>query len=307
MADAILADVESSGIYQIRNLVNGKRYIGSAVRIKSRWATHVSELNSGKHGNRYLLSSWRKYGPSAFAFEVIENCEKSSLIEREQFWMDLENPEYNLSPTAGSCLGVRHSDEVRRKRSERNKGNKFSAGRKMTKKNKDAIIRSNMARRGIPRDPEAVRKTAEAHRGMKRSEETRRRISIAKTGKKMPPRSQECRDKLSVALRGRPKPKHVLDALFAGRAKRVFTDEQRAALSESVRRQYQNGVRCREKSPAHREKIARSVASLEDWQVAEIRRELEMGERGTVLSVRYGVTKGTISRIKHRKIYKWVA
>ncbi len=47
MAEAILADLESSGIYQIRNLVNGKRYIGSAKCFRVRWISTLAIYGLG--------------------------------------------------------------------------------------------------------------------------------------------------------------------------------------------------------------------------------------------------------------------
>lgn len=41
-----------AGIYEIRNTVNGKRYIGSTVNFKRRWWAHrakLSEAHKGKH------------------------------------------------------------------------------------------------------------------------------------------------------------------------------------------------------------------------------------------------------------------
>lgn len=43
-----------AGIYEICNTVNGKRYIGSSVRIKERWRDHRSALDGGKHENQKL-------------------------------------------------------------------------------------------------------------------------------------------------------------------------------------------------------------------------------------------------------------
>jgi hypothetical protein len=37
-----------------------------------------------------------------------ENC-----VKREQYYIDLLKPEYNILPTAGSWLGNKHSDESR--------------------------------------------------------------------------------------------------------------------------------------------------------------------------------------------------
>jgi group I intron endonuclease len=51
-----------SGIYQIKNLVSGKLYVGSAVNIARRWNGHVSDLNAQKHRNQILQRSWDKYG-----------------------------------------------------------------------------------------------------------------------------------------------------------------------------------------------------------------------------------------------------
>jgi group I intron endonuclease len=205
MADAILSDASASGIYQIRNLRNGKRYIGSAVCFRKRWAVHGSGFKNGNHPNRFLMRSWSEHGSDAFVFEIIETCAVEDLIQREQHWIDSACPEYNLSPTAGNCLGVRHSEETRRKRSELNRGNKFCVGRKPSAKCLAAVSAANRARKGYKRSPESVELTASAHRGMKRSAETRRRISEAMRGKKRAPRSEEHKANLSSALKGRRK------------------------------------------------------------------------------------------------------
>ena len=109
---------KNCGIYKITNTVTGKFYIGSAVNIKIRWAVHRSQLGANKHHNRHLQNSWNKHGEYSFTFEVLECCEKERLIEREQFYIDNEKPAYNISPTAGNSLGVKRTDETKRKMSE---------------------------------------------------------------------------------------------------------------------------------------------------------------------------------------------
>jgi len=119
-----------SGIYCICNLVNGKLYIGQAADFKLRWRGHISRLNRGsKYSNPHLLAAWKKYGPEAFVFEVIEYVpkDKELLKEREQYWMDYLNVTddgvgYNIFPTAGSPLGVKRTEEFKQKRSEDMKG-----------------------------------------------------------------------------------------------------------------------------------------------------------------------------------------
>jgi group I intron endonuclease len=124
MAVTILA---ASGIYAITNKVNGKKYIGSACHLKNRWKTHKSRLNLGQHHSAKLQNAWRKHGSDSFTFDVIEYVDdKNDLIAREQDWIDHYNAAspsgYNVSPTAGNCLGVRHGDEVKAARSAILKG-----------------------------------------------------------------------------------------------------------------------------------------------------------------------------------------
>jgi group I intron endonuclease len=116
-----------TGVYKIRNLVDGKVYVGSAsLSFKGRESSHFSELKKGTHYNYYLQRAWNKYGQLNFVFEIIEECVPSLCLDCEQYWIDelkSANPEfgYNLSPTAGNCLGVRHTEETKRKVGSRSK------------------------------------------------------------------------------------------------------------------------------------------------------------------------------------------
>jgi group I intron endonuclease len=51
-----------------------------------------------------------KHGTAKFTYEVLEYCEKSVLLEREQYYLDLLKPEYNILATAGSILGYKHTE-----------------------------------------------------------------------------------------------------------------------------------------------------------------------------------------------------
>ena len=63
--------------------------------------------------NRALLKS----GYSDFSITILEYCEISDLIKREQYYIDLLKPEYNILKIAGSLLGFKHSEESRVKMS----------------------------------------------------------------------------------------------------------------------------------------------------------------------------------------------
>jgi len=69
-----------------------------------------------------------KYGYSNFQLEILEYCEPSNCIDREQYYIDLLKPEYNILKTAGSKLGSKHSVETRNKISLSLIGNKRSVG-----------------------------------------------------------------------------------------------------------------------------------------------------------------------------------
>lgn len=59
-----------SGVYQIYNTVNGKRYIGSSIHIEQRFKEHLRNLRANKHVNAHLQSAWNKYGEHSFVFEA---------------------------------------------------------------------------------------------------------------------------------------------------------------------------------------------------------------------------------------------
>lgn len=121
-----------SAIYAIRNIFNQKVYVGSAINYEDRWRRHEYSLRDGKHHSRHLQRSWNKYGKDNFVFEILEIVpEKEKLLETEQKWIDHHKSfdrefGYNISPTAGSSLGVKHSKEMRERVSRAVKGRKLS-------------------------------------------------------------------------------------------------------------------------------------------------------------------------------------
>lgn len=120
--------MEKSGVYKIVNTLNNKVYIGSSVNIKSRKYSHFEQLSLNNHHSSHLQRAYNKYGKENFKLEIIECVEKLADIEifkrilltREQYWINLfksydRNFGYNISPTAGSPLGVKQTEETRRK------------------------------------------------------------------------------------------------------------------------------------------------------------------------------------------------
>jgi group I intron endonuclease len=65
-----------------------------------------------KKGNSIIYNAIIKYGIQNFNLEILEYCELDSLIKREQLYLDLLNPKYNICKVANSCLGVKRSLET---------------------------------------------------------------------------------------------------------------------------------------------------------------------------------------------------
>lgn len=104
-------------IYRIRNVVNGKIYIGSAVDSKIRFEKHRRQLRKGKHHCAHLQSSWNKHGEDCFKFEILEQVE-NDLLEAEQRWIDKYYGNancYNTAKFAGAPMrGRTHSEESKK-------------------------------------------------------------------------------------------------------------------------------------------------------------------------------------------------
>lgn len=73
-----------TGIYSITQLSSGKRYIGSSVNIKRRWASHRSSLNRNLNFNPHLQNSWNKNGRDDFTFEILEDNVPENLLEDKE-------------------------------------------------------------------------------------------------------------------------------------------------------------------------------------------------------------------------------
>jgi group I intron endonuclease len=228
-----------SGIYIIKNTVNGHCYVGQAASIGDRWYTHKSHLSKGYHHSAYLQHAWNKYGSDSFSFEVLEFVEKDRdiLAKREQFWFDKLSPEYNIAPVAGSSLGLKHpprSDEFRMKMSQLKKGTKLSEEQrerlrqiskelsykhspeiraKISKaltgriKKPESIEKHRSKMIGRKQSPETIAKRVEKLIGHTVSAEARARIGAANSARlKGTKQSQELIEKRIAPLRGRKRP-----------------------------------------------------------------------------------------------------
>ena len=84
------------GIYIITNIFNGNRYIGSSLNLYDRLHSHLSLLTNDKHTNSHLQNAWNKYGKENFIFGILKYSKDEEVLNDEQLFIDIINPEYNI-------------------------------------------------------------------------------------------------------------------------------------------------------------------------------------------------------------------
>ena len=78
-----------TGIYKITNIDNQMCYIGQAANIADRWKQHIKRgIGADAPTRNKLYPAMIEFGPENFTFEVIEECERSRLDEREDYWQE---------------------------------------------------------------------------------------------------------------------------------------------------------------------------------------------------------------------------
>lgn len=78
-----------TGIYKITNIENQKCYIGQAVSLADRWKQHIKRGVGAETPTRNkLYPAMYELGPENFTFEVLEECERTKLDEREDYWQE---------------------------------------------------------------------------------------------------------------------------------------------------------------------------------------------------------------------------
>jgi group I intron endonuclease len=154
-------------------------YVGSSTCLSRREYQHLLLLKKGKHGNTYMQNAWNKH--QAIVFEVLERCEIDAVIALEQKYLDEVFGQelcMNICSTAGSRLGVPHSDEVRKKMSANSSRHKLTDGHKERlryKRSPETIEKMRLAQQN--KTSEWKEKLSKSGMGHVVSAETRLKIS----------------------------------------------------------------------------------------------------------------------------------
>lgn len=162
------------GIYKITCVPNGKIYIGSSVDVHHRWEQHRTHFKTGKHNNKYMLRAFEKYGKESFMWEIIEECSRNVLWEREQYYLDALQPfdekGYNSARTVKApMLGRKHTLEDRQRMSEIQK----ARNHKHSEEHKQYL---SELFKGRKRSPESVAQGAAKIKGRPKSEQHKAKV-----------------------------------------------------------------------------------------------------------------------------------
>lgn len=93
--------IQPKGVYQIRNTVNNRVFVGSAANLEGKFNSHKFQLNFGSHRNSELQREWKEFGPEQFVFEVLEKLKikdnilqdySDELKDLEEKWLEKLQP-----------------------------------------------------------------------------------------------------------------------------------------------------------------------------------------------------------------------
>lgn len=169
-------------IYKLYSKINGKFYIGSATYYSARKSQHKHHLLKGTHSNTKLQNHVNKYGFDDLVFLLIEkDCDSDCLIKKEQYYIDMLKPWFNIHIIAQSPKGLKRTEaQINNIISGRLKKSGYKTGFKHSDYSKSLM--------------------SKAHKGKKMSKDSRKKISIKNSGKI---RSDNFKQNLSNLYTGR--------------------------------------------------------------------------------------------------------
>jgi group I intron endonuclease len=178
-------------IYIIRNLFNGKGYVGQTrATVEHRFTTHCKNARWGFKGALY--SAMRKHGITQFRVTKLVSCDESMLDEMEMYFIRIcatfapTGHGYNLT------LGGDHGSRVRKP---------------MSKEVRAKIGNTHRGMKRPPRTPEWTERQKKAKTGKPHSKEANAKTSATMKGKLKPPFTDKHRASISLAKKGQNKGK----------------------------------------------------------------------------------------------------
>ena len=103
LCDRVLGKNTICGIYKITNLLTEQCYIGQSVNIADRWKQHCKcGLGIQASATNVLYNAMQKDGVWNFSFELLEECPRNLLNEKEKFWIQMyQSNNFGFNSTKG--------------------------------------------------------------------------------------------------------------------------------------------------------------------------------------------------------------
>lgn len=104
LCDRILGKKNICGIYKITNLLTNECYIGQSVNISERWKQHCKcGLGIQAPSTNILYNAMQRDKVWNFTFELLEECSRDKLNEKETFWIDMyQSNKFGYNATKGN-------------------------------------------------------------------------------------------------------------------------------------------------------------------------------------------------------------
>jgi len=113
-------------IYLFYNKVSKKIYIGQTKNLHGRIKEYGNSRHLYYHRSSTIARMIRNFGWNNFSFTILEHCDINKLREREQFYINLYKPQYNIR-TLTHKSDSRDSSSNRRKDPSTKKSNKVTS------------------------------------------------------------------------------------------------------------------------------------------------------------------------------------
>ena len=100
----VVGATDTTGIYKINNIKTKECYIGQAIHIKDRFIEHAKcGLGIDTPAGNKLYKAIQEFGLWNFSFEVLEECPREQLNEKEKYYIDLYSSyDYGYNSTRGN-------------------------------------------------------------------------------------------------------------------------------------------------------------------------------------------------------------
>ena len=90
LCNRVLGTNIKCGIYKITNLISQQSYVGQSVDIASRWKDHIKcGLGIDAPATNRLYNAMQQDGVHNFTFELLEECPRDQLNEKERLWIEI--------------------------------------------------------------------------------------------------------------------------------------------------------------------------------------------------------------------------